>query len=136
MTNEFYNFNKFWKYGMGCTVILGFVAYNYGYLSALSPKKEAKQGTGCFSKLKTKAQKTLNRIVLIASAFYKVFSLFDDARFIYKSDIYDEAYIYLLIFFTMIQPVYSILSVLTMRDFESITGLTSSIKNRLLYIPL
>ena len=42
ITNEVYNFNEFWMYGIGCTVILGFVFYNYKYLSALSPKKEAK----------------------------------------------------------------------------------------------
>jgi len=42
ITNEVFNFNEFWQWGMGCTVILGFVAYNLGYLSALSPKKEAK----------------------------------------------------------------------------------------------
>lgn len=83
MTNEFYNFNEFWKYGMGCTVILGFVAYNAAYFSALSPKKEAKQGTGCFGKIKTKAVKTVSKIIIIVSAFYKVFSLLDDAKFIY-----------------------------------------------------
>jgi hypothetical protein len=101
MTNEFYNFNEFWKYGMGCTVILGFVAYNFCYSSALSPKKEAK---GCFSKFMIKAQ----RFALIGSAAYRLFSLCDDFRFIFESDIYDEVFIYLLIFFTMIQPIYSI----------------------------
>jgi hypothetical protein len=41
MTNEVYNLNEFWKYGIGCTAIMGFIAYNHGYFTALSPKKEA-----------------------------------------------------------------------------------------------
>ena len=31
MTNEVYNLNEFWKYGIGCTVVMGFIVYNVGY---------------------------------------------------------------------------------------------------------
>ena len=97
ITNEIHHMNDFFKTGFIFAAVMGFIAFTYGFRSALSSHKKL----GSLMKAKV-----IIRAILIG------YDLYDDILFIIITQYENQLYLYLFLFVILIVPIYNLYDVM------------------------